>query len=411
MKNSPSNKLIPWSWEELQQEPFRLLFPLGFVLASIGIGAWIPYYLWPQAFPYPGQGHAILQIQGFLLCFILGFLTTMLPKILGVRPLGRFQFTLFPLGLIALSVCVWVNAPHSQTAIQVVHLLLIGNFLAFIVRRWPERKGSPPSTFLFIPMAMAADLIGTVMRILVSTQVTGAGLYRASTLLQYQAFPLLLILGIGGFLLPKLFGNAVINPQALRNQAGSPILIPLTMGAVLLASFALEAAAPAFGNGTLALRLAYLLRTAVWAWFTLGQLRLLGITRKLPAYLAAARISLLAMGAGMLMPIFLPAYLIAWEHLVFIPGFLWLTLSIAARVMSAHGGRMELLDQHRKKSLGYGALILLALASRVSTDIWTHGHWLHLAIASAFALAALGIWARIFMPMILLVPGRSYRAG
>ena len=395
---------FPLSWDHLQREPYRLLFPVGFMLAAIGIGAWIPFYFNPTLYPYPGQGHATLQIQGFLLCFILGFLTTMLPKVLGVKPLGFGQFIFFPLGLTALSVLAWFPAPGAQISAQILHLLLIGNFLAFILRRWPQRKSAPPSTFLFIPMAFAADLAGTGLRLFGILHVTEPGMLRAASLLQYQAFPLLLILGIGGFLLPKLFGNAVADPQSLRDPKSAPLIIPLAMGAGLLASFALEAAAaPGAGVQT---RLAYLLRAGVWAWFTLGQLRLLGMTRKPLPYLVAVRISLLSMGLGMALPALFPAYLIAWEHLIFISGFLWLTLSVAARVLTAHAGRLELLEGHRKKILAHGILIALALISRVATGIWTRGHWLHLACAAAFALGAMAIWGRIFLPLAVSIPGR-----
>jgi uncharacterized protein involved in response to NO len=407
MKSSEAALGAAWDRESLRAEPYRILFPLGLACAAIGIGIWIPFYFLPQVVAYPGQAHAALQIQGFLLCFILGFLLTMLPKVMGVRHLGRAQSILFPAGIVAASVCAWINAPHSALAAQAVHLFLIGNFLFFIASRWPHHKGSPPATFIFIPLAFAADTVGTVLRILISLDSMEAGFLRFASLLQFQAFPLLLILGIGGFLLPKLFGNAVVNPAALRDQQGNPLYVPLAMGAILLGSFALEAAASAFGSGTLVLRLAYALRAAVWGWFTLGQLRLTGIVRKLPAYLEAARLSLLSMGLGMAMPVIFPAYLLAWEHVIFITGFLWLTLSVAARVLASHGGRPGMLDQHRKKSLAYGCLIAIAMVSRVATDIWTGGHWMHLALASAFALIALGLWARIYLPLILLAPSQK----
>ena len=392
---------------EMRNEPYRVLFPLGFTLAAVGIGVWIPYYLWPADFPYPGQGHAIVQIQGFLMSFILGFLLTMLPKVLGVANLGRLQSILIPLGITTVSICAWSGSPGYQMAAQTLNLFLIGNFLVFALHRWPQRKNSPPPGFVFIPLAFAADAIGTVLRILFFMgSLDGNGL-RLASLLQFQAFPLLLILGIGGFLLPKLFGAGMVDPAALRDQKGNPLLIPMSIGLVFLGSYVLEAAAPVLGSGSMSLRFAYLIRTLVWAWFLFAQLRLTGIPRKQPAYLAAARLSLFSIGAGMAMPMFLPAYLLAWEHLVFIGGILWLTLSVAARVVASHGGKMDVLNKHRKKFAAYGILIALALISRVATDIWTGGHWLHLALASAFALAALGLWGRIFLPMMHLVPGKS----
>lgn len=398
---------FPLTWMEIRNEPFRLLFPLGFMLAIMGIGAWIPFYLWPAEFPYPGQGHAIVQIQGFLMCFILGFLLTMLPKVLGVATLGRLQSILIPAGIIALSVCAWMNTAGYQMAVQALNLFLIGNFLVFALLRWPNRKTPPPSTFIFIPLAFAANAIGTALRIVFYLGALDADALRLASLLQYQAFPLLLILGIGGFLLPRFFGTGVIDPAAPRGPKGVPLLLPLAMAALLIAGYALEAAAPWIGSGTLPVRLAYLLRTAVWAWFIFGQLRLTRITGKPPPYLSAARIALFLIGLGTAMPILLPAYLLAWEHVIFINGFLWLTFSVAARVAASHGGRMDVLDQHRKKLLGFGILLFIAMATRVATDIWTDGHWMHLALASAFALIALGIWGRIFLPVMLLVPGKN----
>src|SRR3954464_7862678 len=93
-----SNQASNWSWSDIRREPYRLLFPLGIAHAAIGIGVWLPYYLWPALIPYPGQAHAVIQLQGFLLSFILGFLCTMLPKVLGIEPIGPLQFSVFPIG-------------------------------------------------------------------------------------------------------------------------------------------------------------------------------------------------------------------------------------------------------------------------------------------------------------------------
>jgi hypothetical protein len=185
---------------------------------------------------------------------------------------------------------------------------------------------------------------------------------------------------------------------------------PLAMGAVFLIGFAVEAFASGPGRGDIGLRAAYALRAGVWAWFILGRLRLPWISRKLPAYLAAARFSLYAMGAGMILPVFLPRYLIAWEHLIFISGILWLTLSVASRVMASHGGRPEMLDGLRKRSIAIGSLIALAAIGRIAADLWTRGHWLHLACASLLAVSALAIWGCTFLPMVLRLPGRPANA-
>jgi hypothetical protein len=378
-------------------EPYRALFPLGVAGAAVGLGVWIPYYFAPERFGYPGQAHAVLQIQGFLLCFVFGFLGTMLPKVHGVAPLGSFQFLLFPLGLAALMASALLNAP---AAAQWIHLGLLANLVVFMLRRWPQRRGNPPSFFVFLAAALLSDLAGTVMRLAGLNGHFLGGSFRLGTLLQFQAFPLLLILGVGGFLLPKLFAGQNIDPRRLApSKAGTGGL--LVAGALFLAGYGVEAMLPVY---PLSVRLGAALRAGVWAWFLFAQLRLHRVPRGLPAYLAGARWSLWLMGLGLALPVVFPRYLLAWEHLVFIPGILWLTLSVASRVAAAHGGRITALQAGRKTALALGWLLVLAALTRVSTEIWTGGRTLHLALASAFALTGLALWAWRFGPLFFRLP-------
>ena len=397
MPNTNSEKTGNDAWMKLRHEPYRLLFPLGIAFAVIGTGIWIPYYFLQGTLPYPGQAHPVIQIQGFLLSFIFGFLCTMLPKVLGVAPLGRFQFAAFPLGLTGITLAVLFNAPKVA---QVLHLLLLLNFILFIAARWPKRSGNVPPTFAFIALGMATDLLGTVLRILVE----GPAL-RLGALLQYQAFPLLLILGVGGFLLPKLFGMGTLNPEIMRSfkPPKNAVASSFILGLVFLSSYGMEV----YGPYSWGIRVAYAVRAAIWIWFLI---RMLSLHRKmpgLPGYLSGARFALFAMGLGLALPVFLPAYLVAWEHLIFITGLLWLTLSVAARVLTAHGGRLDILGKHRKQTLAYGVFMILAAITRAATDVWTNGHWLHLALASFFLISALALWAWIYLPLVSIHPDVS----
>ncbi|HLU69824.1 MAG TPA: NnrS family protein [Fibrobacteria bacterium] len=387
-----------WKLKAACAEPYRVLFPLGLIGAAAGLGVWIPHYFWPHVFGYPGQSHAVLQIQGFLLCFVFGFLGTMLPKVHGVAPLGPVQFLLFPAGLIALMVAALGN--FSLTA-QLIHLGLLANFVIFMLRRWPERRGNPPSFFVFIAIALLADLTGTILRIVSLTGLGSAQTFRLGGLLQFQAFPLMLVLGVGGFLLPKLLVNETIDPKRFR-PAGTGTLGLLAAALLFLGGYVVEACLPVY---PLSVQLGSGLRATVWFWFLLTQLRLQRVPGGLPAYLAAARWSLWFMGLGMLMPVFLPRYILAWEHLVFITGILWLTLSVASRVVAAHGGKLGALESSRKSVLAFGGFTVLAAATRVSTEIWTAERNLHLALASAFALCGLAFWARRFVGLLFRFPG------
>jgi len=386
-----------WTWGQIRQEPYRLFFPLGIAWAMIGLGVWIPYYFLPQYFQYPGQSHTVLQIQGFLFCFIFGFLCTLLPKILGIKPLGPVQFSIFPIGLTFMALTSLFQVP---AAAQAVHLMLLLNFFLFILIRWKTRQGNPPPQFIFIALAMATDMTGTIFHLLALLGWATSPMARAGNLLQFQAFPFLLILGVGGFLLPKLMGNMVMDPKAMLKANGDSPLTLAIPGVVFILSYVVEAWWE-FPSG---LRAGASMRALIWGWFIFGRLRLHNIPRGLPAYLAGARLSLYAIGLGFVMPLVMPRYALAWEHLIFITGLLWLTLSIAARVLTAHGGRIELLEKFRKQTQAYGILVLLAAISRITTDIWTGGHWLHLAIASLLGLTALAVWSGMYFPLLLVFP-------
>lgn len=391
-------------WRNARQEPYRLLFPLGLCFGCVGMGVWIPYFLWPESFPYPGQGHAAVQIQGFLLCFIFGFLGTMLPKVLGVKPLGPFQFAAFPAGLVALVAAALSGMPRLA---QAAHLLLLLNFVIFVASRWRHRAGDPPPPFVFIALAMAANVAGTLLRLLALSGTLGPESLRAASLFQFQAFPLLLILGVGSFLLPKLFAQAVVTPQTLRAMPTglSPLL--LAMGLLFLGTFALEAYGPAFLPGSAAVRLAHAVRAGAWAWFLFARLRLHKVAYPQPAYLEGARMSLYAVASGLVLPVLWPAWMLAWEHVTYLGGLMWLTLSVASRVVAAHGGRIEMLSRNRKPTLAYGAVLVLAVAVRVAGDLVITTRWLHLAIAALLGMAVLGLWAWKFLPLHFRFPGRA----
>lgn len=400
----PAPRRALWAdvdWAQQRSEPYRLLFPLGALLAAVGIGIWIPYAIWPAAIGYPGQGHAVIQIQGFLMSFIFGFLTTMLPKVLGVRPLGPFAYAAFPVCLLAIAASALTG---SAALAQGFHLALLANFLLFAISRFPQRQRQPPPPFIFIAAAVGADLIGTVMKLGALLGFLGGPSFRAGAVLQYQAFPLLLILGVGGFLLPKLFAQGPVDPRALA--AGAPgFRGQLMLCLALLASYGVEIGG-LYTDGTTGLRIAYALRAVVFAWFMAKEIRIQKTPGKVQPYLRAARISLWVMAVGLVMPIIRPQYMLAWEHVIFLSGFMRLTLSIAIRVLASHAGRMEVLGLHARQVRIYGMLIVLSMMTRIATEIWPKGHALHLAIAAGLALLALRMWARLFLPLVRIVPGR-----
>ena len=62
-----------------RREPYRLLFPLGVVLAWTGVLHWLLLATGVIA-EYRSIFHAFAQIEGFMTCFAVGFLFTLIPR-------------------------------------------------------------------------------------------------------------------------------------------------------------------------------------------------------------------------------------------------------------------------------------------------------------------------------------------
>ena len=68
-----------------RREPYRIFFPLGCLLAWAGVLHWFLHSIGWLA-DYAPVFHAIAQIQGFMMCFAVGFLFTAIPRRTGTAP-------------------------------------------------------------------------------------------------------------------------------------------------------------------------------------------------------------------------------------------------------------------------------------------------------------------------------------
>src|SRR3989338_4311737 len=81
-------------WADLRREPFRLFFPLGTLLGLVGINHWLVYALgWAGS--SSGFFHAGIQVGGYMLGFIAGFLLTALPRFASTAPASSAELAVF----------------------------------------------------------------------------------------------------------------------------------------------------------------------------------------------------------------------------------------------------------------------------------------------------------------------------
>jgi uncharacterized protein involved in response to NO len=339
-------------------DPYRVLFPMGVACALGGAILWPLFALgW---IPYPGPLHMELMIQGFELCFVMGFFLTAMPA-----------FThgpkCCPGELLAAGGCAALFggfalagvAPlaHAAFTAGVATLLLAGG------RRAWRNPVAPPEEFQFVGLGLALGVAGGALLTAVSSGWLVEPAPRLGIHLVSLGMVLSLVLGLGGLLVPTftMMPQPLFIPGIARPGERAPrrrFYLPLT--AALLAAFGLEAlgwgAAAAWiraGVGTALLLL-------VWKLFRLpGKRDVPGFAMWGSGWMILAGLWAAALD---------PVHGVAAYHLVFIGGYGLLTMGIATRVVVTHGGY----SLAREKLLlppPVAIAVLGALAARLAAEV------------------------------------------
>ena len=87
-----------------RREPYRLLFPLGIVLSWTGVLPWLLFAIGVTD-EYRSIFHSMAQVQGFLACFAVGFLFTMIPRRTGTAAPSPWQMAVVIAAPIATTAC------------------------------------------------------------------------------------------------------------------------------------------------------------------------------------------------------------------------------------------------------------------------------------------------------------------
>jgi uncharacterized protein involved in response to NO len=375
-------------------EPFRLLFPFGLAIGVFGVMLWPAFFAgWLEV--YPSAAHAGIMIQGFLTCFVFGFLGTALPRLLDVP-----RITLFESSALAVTVILvtCLHATGQAVAADALFLLVLLGFLAELLLRIPFRRDVPPPGFVLVAMGLFSALTGATILFFASviSPSMRPPILLLGRLLMNQGYLLLPIMGIGAFLLPRFFGvpNRQSFPESLSVPPGwkPRALFAAACGFGVLVSFVLEAMEYS--------RAGYLLRAlAILIYFV----------REVPFHQAGfghgalafgLRIALISIPLGYLLMAIWPEYRATFIHVVFVTGYSLLTLTVASRVVLGHSGQSHLFKAWLPSLLTMTALVSLAMLTRVSADWMGDRRSSHLAYAAAvWAIGAL-IWGFLILPAV-----------
>ena len=365
----------------LRDEPFRLFFPLGVVLAWVGIGHWLLYAL-SLAETYSCLAHGLAVAQGFLVAFAAGFLMTAVPRRTASAPPSAVEVCALAVLLILTTTAAAGRWWRSAEIAYAAALALLLRFVA--VRFAPSRAARrPPASFVLIPMGLVAGIAGAALIATCSSGAAGASWLAMGRLLTEQGVFLCFALGAGALILPLVRGTPP--PRDLGSaaaewaRAGGYLLAGLT----IVATFALEACgwvhvAPVLRAGAVAA--SGLLGGGMWR-----PPQRPGLHRRL-VWLAGWMMPLGLAASGLA-----PDYRVPALHVLFIGGFSVLAFGVATHVSFGHLGLERLAEGRSAAVVAVGAGLLLALASRVAAD-FSHTYFDHLGWAAACWIGGSAVW-------------------
>lgn len=375
----------PW----YRRDPYLLFFPLGILLAWVGVGHWFLISLgWVTAFQ--PIAHAMTQVQGFLMAFAVGFLFTMIPRRTGSSPPDSWEVVVCAGALLATTAAAWRQQWHLA---QAAWLILAVVLVAFAVRRFASAtaRRRPPNGFVWIPLALVMGVVGSVL-----TGVGAAGgaerfwLHNVGQGLVLQGMFIGLVLGVGGLAFPLMTrGQAPADSQGAPSDVAS-LLLHAGAAAVLFASFFVEAS----GEFRAAMSLRFAVVLAV-LWLSVELWRP-------PDQPGSNR--WVVWGAGWMLPLGLalaalwPAYLRAALHVTYIGGFALLALAVGTQVTLGHTGNREVMIGRPWQVAAIAACMGFAIVARAMMQLDPQRYFVWMGLASGAFLVATGVWMFFLIP-------------
>jgi uncharacterized protein involved in response to NO len=382
------------------ENPFRLFFPLGWLLGMAGVLLW-PLMLSGAITVYPKEIHADAMMGGFLILFVAGFLMTALPRFAGTFDLERGELFLFLSSAIVLVITIFFQNRlpfHAALLITLVFLFL------FCIRRIRNRTTLPPPPLIFAFAGLAGGIL-SLSCLLLHDLTGGATVWLSvSRLFFYQGLQLCLVLGVGIFLIPNLLGHPTCTPPVtigVRTPGSQHLpylrFVPKPLWIVIglfFVSFYFQAAYSE--------RVGTAIRAAILALVSFHDWKIYRLPPVRSTVSIALWISCWLLLAGLWLQVVRPAYDIHARHLIYIGGFGLMTLMIATRVILAHGGHNMMLEKRSRLLKGAVALVLLATFTRVIARLFPETVYLHhLAYAAWAWIAGLILWGLLILPKMV----------
>ncbi len=374
-----------------RREPFRLFFPLGVALSWAGVLHWLAHALGLLE-DYRSVFHAMTQIQGFMSCFVVGFLFTMLPRRTGSAAPAAWQMVVCLVAPVVTTVAAW----NGRWALaQVAWLLLAFSVVGFAVSRFisATSRRSPPNSFVWIPAALLMGISGSVMAGAYGVLgVEYAWLHQIGRGLVLQGMLTGMVLGVGGLAIPLMTRAQAPRDGAATGRDYAERAAHIAAAVALASSFVVEV------EGSL--RAALMLRAAIaLSVLVIGA----GIWRRPTEPGWNRRLIWIAawmLPLGYTLAAAFPLHHKAGLHVVFLGGFALLALAVSTQVILGHGGYRRQMTGRPWQVAAIGALVIAAMVPRALVDFDPARFSLWLGTAALLFLAATVVWASFLVPKL-----------
>ena len=372
-------------------EPSRILFPLG---AFLGVVSVVPFPLRGAAGGALGLFHPVAQSLGFLTCFALGFLFSVVPRLTGTRGPDGWDLlagVVFPPVMV---LSAWGNASPLPYLLWFAIVAVALHFTAARIRRLPPGV-TAPAALVWVPLSVAAGVAGAAL--VAAAPLLPAGGFRAWTIgrgLLAHGLSAGLVLGLAGTVARRWTADA---PSAPRREGARGALAGHAAAALLFfGSYPLEVLV----NVRLGLALRAAVATAVLAAARVPAMRAAPALERRLAWIGAALVPL-----GFWLAALCPRQRAAALHVTFVGGFALLALAASAHV--ALGGAASANRRPRiPVALSAMALLLVAAFTARLAAAWDARRvaaWL--SAAALCFIAAVVAWAIALSPALLASPG------
>lgn len=392
--NKTSNSL-----KMVANEPYRIFFPIALLAGVMGVLLW-PLFYWQQLSYYPLFSHARLMIEGFVGGFAIGFLTTALPKMLSAKPLRIWQVLL--LLALFISFCAAHMLGHMRMGDGLFALTMLLTIF-WLLMRLVKGGSVPPPGMALTAMGLLCGIFGAAWSALFG--FTGDMHWTLfSQRLLYQAFILLPLLGVGGFIFPMILGttnkHAKLSGPTMSKKWKLKAAESALLGILLVFTYWIEV------HGQL--KMMSWVRVAlcgVWITKESGWLSRNKAKGVMPLSLRAGIACLLG---GMIATGILDENKIALDHMLYMGGFGLITMMVATRVIYGHSGQGDKFQKWVKPLIWCVGLLLFGMATRVSADFMDHindhikvSH--HIYAAGCWAAVSI-IWGIAVLPSVRKTP-------